>query len=281
MNRRLAGALCASLLLVSPRPSSAFLYVGGSNNQSGDLIAIYVKNGFELILNLGPIEQLGQGNLTSFTPPNEFDGNLIGAKFTALGVPNRAKVYDHVLPPDPPTPQPNIALTTKGDASAIDPVHIGDAQAALESTSGTGWLPLLNTIGPAGSSGGQVLQNTDDTLEIAVDLPQSYTKNIGFASDTIASTPSIPSTAVVIDPQGTGTPYAIPLYTVTQDVKQDLSGLLTLLTNPGSLGGDNGISGNAMLSLAPEPGSSGLAGAVVAGLCALARRRRRLYCLIP
>ena len=86
--------------------------------RSGDLIAVWVKNGFELILNLGPVEQLGQGQVTSFEVPGEFDGNLVGAKFTALAVPNPDAVFTD-LGLEPPLIQTNIALTTLGDPATV------------------------------------------------------------------------------------------------------------------------------------------------------------------
>ena len=90
-------ALCAAGLFAGARPADAFLYVSGSNARSGDLVAVWVKNGFELIVNLGPVEGLGQGGqVTSFEVPAEFDGTSSGAKFTALAVPNPDAVFSEL-----------------------------------------------------------------------------------------------------------------------------------------------------------------------------------------
>jgi hypothetical protein len=61
-----------------------------------------------------------------------------------------------------------------------------------------------------------------------------------------------------------------------QDVKSDLSALVTNVTHLGTLGGDNGTSGNAILSRVPEPGPELLSAAIAAALAALAHRRRAL-----
>src|SRR5262245_16023694 len=104
MKRWLCGALGAIVLFGAARPAAAFLYVSGSDARSGDLIAVWVKNSTELIVNLGPVEQLGQGHLSSVSIPTEFNGDLVGAKFLALGVPNAKAVFDQ-LGFDPPPPQ--------------------------------------------------------------------------------------------------------------------------------------------------------------------------------
>src|SRR5678815_3760462 len=116
------------------------------DRHSGDLIGVWVKNGFEWIMNLGPIDQLGQGPIVSFAVPAQFGGNLSGAKFTALAVPSPDAAYTD-LGFEPPPPQPNIGLTTLGVPLGISDVQVGDAQAVLDPPlGGATWLNNLNAI---------------------------------------------------------------------------------------------------------------------------------------
>jgi hypothetical protein len=261
----MGAALCAATFFVfaAARPADAFLFVSGNNARSGDLVAVWVKNGFELIVNLGPVEALGLGTLTSFEVPAEFDGTLADAKFTALAVPNADAVFSG-LGIDPPLVQYNLALTTREDPETIGFNEISSAQAVLDLpvTSQT-WFTLLGSIPAAGQTG--VVSNTDDEALIQSTLYASYTGNVGFSTDAIANQLTI-STAIFVA-EGSG--YAIPLYEVFQTVElagQDFN-LGTEVTQLGVLTGDDGSSGNAILSLeVPEPGETALAAAALAAL---------------
>jgi len=271
MQRWLAGACSAIALFAAARPAAAFLFVSGSNGRSGDLVAVWVKNGFELILNLGAVEQIGLGTVTSFEVPAEFDGSLVGAKFTALAVPNPDAVFSGIGF-DPPLIQNNIALTTQSDPTMITFNQVGDAQSVLDSpVSGQTWFVLLGSIPAAGQTG--VVSNTNTEALIQTSLFASYTGNVGFTTDAIGNRVPL-STAVPIT---MGQPYAIPLYEVFQTVVPANGDFVlgTDVTPRGVLTGDDGSSGNAILSLAtPEPDSTALGGVVVAMLAWIARRRR-------
>jgi hypothetical protein len=275
MQRWIAGACSAIALFAAAQPAAAFLFVSGSNGRSGDLIAVWVKNGFELILNLGAVDQIGLGTVATFEVPAEFDGSLAGAKFTALAVPNPDAVFAG-LGFDPPLIQNNIALTTLGDPLAITYNQVADAQSVLDSpvSAQTNWFVLLGSIPAAGQTG--VVSNTDTEALIQTTLFASYTGNVGFTSDSIGG--RIPlSTAVSIAIGQPDRPYSIPLYEVFQTVVLSNADFVvgTDVMQRGVLTGDDGISGNAILSLAtPEPDSLALGGAVVATLAWVARRRR-------
>lgn len=245
-------------------PASAFLFVSGGNAESGDLVAVWAKNGFEWIVNLGPVEALGSGTIASFAVPTQFGVDaLVGAKFTALAVPNPDAAYTNLGFPPPEPPQPNIALTTLGEPLDIGPLDIGNAQAVLDTpTGGLTWLTLLNSIPAAGSA--DVIVNDDDEALISATLFASYALNVGFTTDTIAN--NIPlSTAVTIESPG----YEIPLYAVFQTLTQVGEDYVfgSEVTQLGTLVGDDGQSGNAILSLepVPEPADAALA-AVAAGM---------------
>jgi hypothetical protein len=270
MKAWIGAALCAATLFASARSAEAFLYVRGNDSHSGDLIAVWVKNGFELIVNLGPVEALGQGEVTSFEVPGEFDGDLIGAKFTALTVPNPVEKFSggSVNGAD----RANIALTTLGDPNELTFFPVGDAQAVLDSSvQAQTWLILLGSIPAAGQPG--VVENSDTAALIQTSLSVSYTAFLGFSSDAIANTITL-STAVFVA-EGDG--YAIPLYEVFQTAVDGPGGIDfgTEVTALGTLTGDDGTSGNAILSLtAPEPGTATIGGAALASLAWIARRRR-------
>jgi MYXO-CTERM domain-containing protein len=275
MRRWLGAALLFLPLVAASRPAAAFLYVSGSNGRSGDLIGVWVKNGFEVIQNLGPVESIGLGTVKSFEVPAEFDGNLTGAKFTALAVPNPDAVFTG-LGLDPPPPKGNIALTTLGDPETITSVQVGDAQAALDPpVGGQTWLNNLNSIPPAGSTG--VISNNDGAAVISSTLFAAYTATLGFTTDAIANTMSL-STAVLIDPLEEGDDYAIPLYEVAQTLTDVGGGNFdfgTQVTQIGVLAGDAGDSGSTTLSLqeAPEPAGIALGAVALAALGAVRRRR--------
>jgi len=281
MRRSIRFAWLAALALVVARPADAFLFVSGSNGRSGDLVAVWVKNNFELIVNLGPVEQLNFGTVIGFTVPNQFGGSLAGGKFTALAVPNPDAVF-----PDieglPGPPQNNVAFTTNQDPMILDDdqvaLKIGDAQSHLDTpTGGQAWLALLNSIPAAGSQ--DVVSNDDDQALIGASLATSYTSLVGFTTDTIAN--SFPlTTAVTIDKDGTGAPYAIDLYEAFQTLTDVGGGNYQYgaeVTALGSFHGDSGGTGYAILSLepAPEPASVAIGATALATLVGVARRRRR------
>ncbi|MCX5737535.1 MAG: hypothetical protein NTZ61_03385 [Proteobacteria bacterium] len=271
MKRWLVGAISAVALLAVAQPAAAFLYVSGSNGRSGDLIAVWVKNGFELIVNLGAVEQVGLGTVTSFEVPAEFDGSLAGAKFTALAVPNSDAVFSG-LGIDPPLIQYNLALTTLNDPMTITFNQVADAQSQLDSpVAGQTWFVLLGSIPAAGQTG--VVSNTNTEALIETTLFASYTGRIGFTTDAIGGSVPTVSTAVTI---AMGQPYSIPLYEVFQTVTPANGDFEfgTDVTQLGVLSGDDGSSGNAILSLAtPEPGETAL-GVVALGALAWIRERR-------
>jgi hypothetical protein len=269
MNRTLSAAFCALLLVASASPAHAFMFVSGSNARSGDLVAVWAKNGFELIVNLGAIDALPAGEVASFAVPTQFGGDLVGAKFTALGVPNPDAVFGD-LGFDPPLIQNNIALTTLDDPFQITFVQVADAESVLDPGFSQTWLPLLKAIPAAGSPG--VISNSNSQALIESTLFASYTGNLGFASDAIANTLFQMSTAVTSSGDG----FSIPLYQVFQTITlQNGEYLLgTEVTRQGLLVGDVGLGGTAHLSFhaVPEPGAVALLGLGFGGL-GLSRRR--------
>ena len=269
MKRWIATAACAAMLFAAATPATAFLFVSGtgSDANSGDLVAVWVKNGFELIVNLGPVEALGQGAVKSFEVPAEFDGSLVDAKFVALAVPNPRAEF----PGFDSLPQYNVAFTSEADPETVTYTQVGDAQAVLDAAvTAQTWFTLLGSI-PAGGQPGVVF-NTDDEALIQTSLFASYTEVVGKTSDAIANTLTISTATFVED----GTGYAIPLYEVFQMITPIGGGdyaLETQVSAIGTLSGDDGNSGNAILSV-PEPGVAAIGGVALAALAWTARRQR-------
>jgi len=253
MNRVAAGAIGALLLAAAPPESRAFVYASGSDQASGDLVGVWIKNNLELILNLGSIDDIQLGVVTSFQVPSDFDGNLVGARFIALGVPNPSLTFQT---PDGPSPAGNVALSTNGDPhDALDPnpLKVGDAQAQLDPAGGgVAWLKLLNTIPLATGPGTPVIENDDQRALISTSIAQSYTTNLGQAGDSISGTITPLMVSVPISGDDN---YFIDFYKLEVTLT-NVAGNFQLgldVVHPGTFKGDNGISGSSTLSLVNVP----------------------------
>jgi len=258
--RALLGAFAvAGTLFAATTPASAFSYT------DGNLVVAFVKNGFELILNLGasPTTTAGTNiNVASLALPSQFGGSLSGATWTALSVRNpNAQITNDPNDPLFGLPQNNIILTTAANPSIVSYNNIGDAQAQLQPPNqGIAWFALLKTIGVA--NGNSIIENSATRAVIGTTLYASYSANVGLGSNAVGnslplSTAGIVSGAVVGD--------SLPLYELVQTVTfnnatQDYD-LGTQITNLGAV------------RLVPEPGTALLLGAGIAGLVSFGGRR--------
>lgn len=254
LRRALLGmAFCAGALLASATPSAAFSYA------NGDLVVAFVKNGFELILNLGTTPN-SPGAIGIDVPglvlPAQYGGSLEGATWTAFSVRAPEAQFSGDLAG---VPQANIILTTNSNPGVVSFNNVGDAQAQLQPPNGgMAWFSLLKSVGAA--NGTSILENAADRLVIGTGLYASYTGVLGFGSNAVANTLPL-STAGIVSASVIGD--ELPLYEVIQTAEFDGNDFI-LGTQVNPLG---------PVRLVPEPGTALLIGAGLAGLIGFGRNR--------
>jgi hypothetical protein len=273
MLRIAACVLATVFVLASPPRARAFEFV------EGDLVGIWVKDGFELILFLEETDML-PGSLAggkSFAIPDVFedsdeDGNpdLLGARFTALAVRDPDRMFTNPAG----VPQANLIYTTAGNvqeslanAGPGGWVAIGQAQSQLDPPGGAkGFLDSLNGILDTDPA---VVEDTPQRLVAASTLPQSYDATLGKGTDSVANTLNPLGNAGVTAIVVADASYSVPLYELVQNNDGTVA-----FTKLGDLSGTAGQSGVGTLRL-PEPAGAARAAAALAALGLVARLRRR------
>jgi len=248
----------------SALPAAAFSYA------NGDFVVAIVKNGAEVILNLGPTGSSGKtidpSTLTNL--PTAFGGNIGGALVTGFSVLDPTKVFNNPGFPGNGSPQANYVSTSLTDLNALfgngsattlaNFNSIANSQAVLRSTGGStdAWLTKLTTVGPV--NGTDVLFNSSSQLSILSSLFASYTGTLGFATNTIANTAPFDSSGLLpADPSG----FSIPIFSLLQDRPAPN---FARVVDVGGLGS---------LVFVPEPGTVLLLVAGLGGLALYGRRR--------
>jgi hypothetical protein len=154
--------------------------------EDGDFIGIFVKNGVEVIVNMGAAEP-GAIDLSSELDVPAFGGTLEGVKFVGLAVEDPGRTINCCGQPTP-LPQPNLIYTSL----LVDPTPT-DSQIALA-------MEAVDNVLPGSTAWFNVLRQLPgtDSEEIAVDELFSYTSTLGLGTDAVAN--NLPfSTAAVFD----------------------------------------------------------------------------------
>jgi hypothetical protein len=241
---------------------------------SGDLVAVFVNNGNEVIADLGSLASLTSGTSVIFHTQSTLGANGgNGGIFTAFetnspfnGVKPTTIVFttDPGLSPLPPSYDNNAIVTSPTYTAGI-----GAAQAALDSGSlaGGGWLESLNEIA-AGGTGVNFVSTTERSLGLsAAGNANSYSNQIGVGSNTINNTLPF-STAATLSANG----KVVDLWSAqTPKLNVSSTTLLGTLTVDGNFAGD-GSEVRITFSAVPEPGTLLLVAMGLAGLAWTGKR---------
>jgi len=169
----LAGAVFGLLALASAAPARAFVYA------SGDLVAVFVDGGTELVVNLGPLATLAPNAVFDVPTPAGFGSDgAIGARFLAYstrapfsGTAGRNVTY--TVPP--------VFYPPAYDADVTGFVsRLGLAQNALDDGGAPDKFLEFLTLFPAPPQGG-IIENAAARLVLPVSNISSYTATIGVA----------------------------------------------------------------------------------------------------
>ena len=220
----------------------------------GDLVGVWVKNGFEVVVNLGPPNPGAPLDLAGTIDITEFGGDLVGARFIALAVEDPGRTVN--VPPFGPVPQENIIFSSLVNDPMPSDIEIEAAMRVVDSTNATSnvWFQLLRQ-----------LPGTDSELISSSEL-FSYEQVLGVGTDAVANTFTF-STAGVYDAQEQ---LSIPLYSAVRGYV-DQGGPVTEYTEILNLAFDG-----TEVEFQPAPEASAALGTVVGAvvLAALSRRRR-------
>jgi hypothetical protein len=142
--------------------------------EHGDLIGIFVKNGVEVIVNMGPAAP-GSIDLSGELDVPEFGGTLEGVKFVGLAVEDPGRMINCCGQTG--LPQPNLIYTSLETDPTPTDEQIALAMEAVDNASSlsTAWFNLLRT-----------LPGTDSEVLEASDV-NSYTNTLGVGTDRVAN----------------------------------------------------------------------------------------------
>ena len=244
------GAALLALLggLAIPAPAPALVI------DNGDLVGVFVKNGFEVVVNLGPANPGAPLDLAGTVDVAEFGGSLAGARFIGLAVENPGRTVNCC---GGTFPLENIIFTSLiADPMPTD-VEIESAMNRVDSTNATAavWFQLLRQ-----------LPGTDSELIQSTEL-FSYEMVLGGGGTDAIDNRFTFSTAGVFDGQER---LQIPVFSVVRGYEV-FGGPATEYTEILNLAFDG-----TQVEFQPAPEAPAALGTLVGGavLAALSRRRR-------
>lgn len=197
------------------------LLAGGSavalQIDDGDVVGIFVKNGFELVVNLGPFEA-GTIDLSGKFSGPQFEGSPADAKFVALAVEDPGRTVN--VPGFGVVPQENIIYSTLTPDPLPTDIEIEQSMKSVdvEKPGATTWFNLLRSL-PGSDS---------EVIDSAANF--SYETVLGLGTDAIGNNVTF-STAGQVDGQGRLT---IPIYSDARGY-EDFGGPATLYLTLGEI----------------------------------------------
>jgi hypothetical protein len=222
--------------------------------EDGDLVGVWVKNGFEVVVNLGTPTPGSPVDLAGTVDIDEFGGSLAGARFIGLAVEAPGRMVN--VPGFGSQPQQNIIFTSLVNDPMPSDIEIEAAMGVVDSTepSAAVWFNLLRQ-----------LPGTDSEVISSSEL-FSYEQVLGVGTDAVANRFTF-STAGVYDGDER---LQIPLYSAVRGYA-DLGGPDTEYSEILNLAFDG-----TEVDFEPAPEASSALGTLVGAalLTALARRRR-------
>jgi hypothetical protein len=256
--RALRAAIFGVLTFILAGIGHAFSY------NTGDLVGVFV-GGSELIVDLGPLSQMTNGETITFATPVSFG---FGSRFLSLesNAPFNGQIGRNVTFTTATTVNPTIFDNNISHYVT----KIAGAQVSLDNGLGAsagGWLPLLPHFPPAGLGG--VIVNDATRLLIPATESSSYTNVIGLSTDQINGKLPFSIAASLVG----STPTVLDLWkgvqaSATTSRTTEL-GTLTVNGDPTGSGTEVQITFNAV----PEPTTAGLV-AVGLGVLSAVRKRR-------
>lgn len=165
---KLARLLAATAALGAGAPAGALQIA------DGDLVGVFVKNGFELVVNLGPVDPGSRLDLSGTVGIPEFGGSLADAKFVALAVEDPGRT---VTCCGGTFPLENIVYTTLQPDPMPDDNQIASAMGKVDQPDpgAVVWFNLLRQ-----------LSGTDTELISSSEL-YSYESVLGVGADAVGS----------------------------------------------------------------------------------------------
>jgi hypothetical protein len=222
---------------------------------NGDLVGVFVKNGFEVVVNLGPATPGAPMDLAGTVDVAEFGGSLAGARFVGLAVENPGRTVSCC---GGTFPLENIVYTSQIHDPMPTDIEIEAAMNRVDSANPTAavWFQLLRQ-----------LPGTDSELIQSTEL-FSYELVLGGGGTDAVDNRFTFSTAGVFDGQER---LEIALFSATRGYEA-FGGPAAEYTEILNLAFDG-----TQVEFQPAPEASAALGTLVGGtvLAALSRRRRK------